>query len=114
MFESVGDIIEVTEDYFLMNGYTSSYLWNADANYGPSMSVSSSSGEFLLADFSCVADDNLRCHYSTYGSPLNYNNIEYHDVLIKEHDRAIILCSTATAEYTLCALSIETEINFEE
>ena len=70
--------------------------------------------KFLLADFLCVADDNLRCHYTTSGSTLDYDNIQYHDVLINEHDRVIVLCSTATAEYTLCALSIETEINFEE
>ena len=76
------------------------------------MSVSSSSGEFLLADFLCVADNNLRCHYSTFGQALDYDNIEYHDVLINEHNRAIVLCTTATLEYTLCALSIETEINF--
>ena len=49
----------------------------------------------------------------TSGQALSYNNIEYHDVLINEHNRAIVLCSTATAEYTLCALSIETEIYFE-
>ena len=110
---SVGDIIEATEDYFLMDGYGESFRWDADANFGPSISVSSSSGEFLLANFLCVADDYLRCYYTTYGQALSYNNIEYHDVLINEHNRAIVLCSTATSQNALCALSIETEINFE-
>ena len=96
-----------------MDGYGESFRWDADDVHGPSVSASSSSGEFLLANFLCVADDYLRCYYSTYGQVLSYNNIEYHDVLINEHNRAIVLCSTATSQNALCALSIETEINFE-
>jgi hypothetical protein len=110
---AVGEIIEATEDYFLMDGYGESFRWDADDTTGPSLSVSSSSGEFLLANFLCVADGYLRCYYSTYGQALSYDNIVYQDVLINEHNRAIVLCSTATSQNALCALSIETEINFE-
>ena len=96
-----------------MEGYGESFRWDADDSTGPSVSAFSTSGEFLLANFLCVADEYLRCYYSSYGQALSYDNIEYRDVLINEHNRAIVLCSTATSQSALCALSIETEINFE-
>ena len=58
----------------------------------------------------CVADNYLNCYSSLGDLALDYGVIEFNKLLINEHNRVIMLCSTATEENAICALSIETEV----
>ena len=57
-----------------------------------------------------MADDGLACYSSTGALTISYGVIEFNNLLINEHNRVIMLCSTAAEEYAICAISTETEV----